>query len=329
LPGSAPSKTLVGESEASQVTPQAKHRLQAMENEVAEGLRHGLELERRISSARAETMIQEQKFRRLEGEEGRLQNSHDGVTLRLKAIMEPKLAAMAHRLTKRQQAEGKTEVELQQLDKLKAKYRAAALATIAERKRSLTNFEALEEEIRQAERRVRLAKSDYERARRKVSEDVAVYKTAQTRYVADQAKQSQQKEAVAAAAASIDKTHLIYKVEGRRIDIALNHSFVRLHRRMDLAKLKVEKSRQKLKLAAEALKAWREQQREMRSEVSHMVHDKDQEEAHLDDLRRQSQRQREDARGAKAVPPNRRLPEDWAWSGDSEGDDAFAWDEGA
>lgn len=298
-----------------------RKQIEAAEKEASESMGQGLALHRIMVGAKAEGHAHEQVMKRLSGEEAHLVQERDGLSRKLKDLMEPRLAVLQRRVTSKRQAMVKADMDIQRIDRVRSRSKARALATIADRKKSLHVLEATEQAILVAEEKERLAKKFYEKARWRVGEDIEAYKNAQTRLQASHTKLKLKEKQVTQAEGSVDRTATIFKAERQRIEQASQRGEAKLRRRMERAKLQVEKSRSKFRLAQEKLEAWRVKQKKLAERVATL---KKQYEGHAkvaEEKLRKVVRADADKKGEVAMAKsdwNPKYNKDWAWSGEGE-----------
>lgn len=294
-----------------------------------DGIKVGAAIHREIAAAKANMLAEENVVMRIESQQKRLKEEHDGIQAKLHKAMDPRIALRGVLVQRKKHDLEKTNKEVNRWDSLGEKQKVNALEMLRQRKAALGELQEAQEAMKVAAQKEEVAQSAYEESKKRVSESVEALNVFETRLRASKSVQVTQEEAVTQEEISLDRTQEILKVEVERLDHALSTGEERLDARMAKAKASAVKAESKFALAKTSYSTWEAEQKKLVDAAAKEVSQYEDQEKTFYHNRENVMKTASDKAGAQAAAQSDFDDSDWAWSGGIEGVEPEEFEDGA
>eukprot|EP00927_Polykrikos_kofoidii_P013415 TRINITY_DN1584_c0_g2_i1.p1 TRINITY_DN1584_c0_g2~~TRINITY_DN1584_c0_g2_i1.p1 ORF type:complete len:495 (+),score=101.00 TRINITY_DN1584_c0_g2_i1:39-1523(+) len=274
-----------------------------------------IELRRRITAEHSILRAHKRRFKKLDAEARRLNITRNQLRLKLRAVMDTKVAAAEGRLEKQKKLLNETDSVVRNLSSVRDQYKELALKKLETRRKAQKAFEQAEVEVEEARKKLQNASTKVLLSKSDAIKGKQAYKYVNTRFRAEKSRQKWVEERAILSNKSLARMQSILNMEEVRLEKAFVEGEQRLKNKVAEEKAAENKTSMELQDAETEYAEWQASQKQRAKEEAAKKA------AYAAALKTYGERRQkllkaaQDKAGASAVRRSDWKWDDWAWSG--------------
>mmetsp|Transcript_37752 Transcript_37752/g.95640 ORF Transcript_37752/g.95640 Transcript_37752/m.95640 type:complete len:459 (-) Transcript_37752:166-1542(-) len=298
-----------------------QHLLEHSEQKSTGAIEDGARLRRQMAKLEADMFVENKLLKKFEAQRVHLDDEHDGISEKLKAMMGPRITLHQRRVQREKAALEKVHQEANRWEDMFKKSKAGALKLLKERKQHKNKLEAAHVARVAAEKQEEVARTEFEDVRGNTSQGIEAVKYANTRWEATKSDVVYAEVHEKDAEQSLVRIESILGYEQKRLNKAIEVSRKKVEKKLTSEKRLKEQSVEALVSSKKEYRRWEEQQTKEADKAHHIEAEFEDKQKLLDSARLHVLRAAGEQVGKNEDQKSHWDADDWAWSGSAEGVD--------